>query len=1350
MNNMTHFARKAAASLLALFFSCAAMPAQETATPVEPVEPAYPTLPIFSLRKGYATDVSLMKLVGASTSAIDRSCTLVVADTLDVHFKLNGFSYNRGLGDPFPAGESHILLRLYEVLDKGDSLIARLPFRVDGSTMRTYISEDYERQDSVILSIPPGEYLLEYDGFSDRIVEVPDIQAVDDESGAIAAGASNSEALSCRSSLSLSLECIPLLSDSYVATSWNNVTVLTSRDGGEMSMMTTVTWLDDFGREESVHQVGFTPSHKTLVSLTEYDGHGRVSKRWLPALATPQRVILPGLHTVTYLDAHVRPEDIMPGSSEANLGDGAPYSEVIYDGSPLDRPLMEYGSGEAWRQAGRGILSEHMGNSAGDERLVCHRIEVQASKNDTSFVISSEGLYPDGSLKVVSVTDEDGKETLTFTDRHGREILSRQVMKEGGECQYLDTYSVYDGLDHLLAVIPPALSDRLSIGQSLDPEETERYAYLYLYDSKERVCARKLPGIGWIRMEYDDADRLVFTQDGEQRRRGESTFMLYDIHGRECVTGVCGHDVPTGNMISGFALAEYVGAGGALDGYACSGVTLVSPQVMSAFYYDSHAFVDDFATGLPDSLAMYGTHIPSLIGRRTGSCLHEVSEGISGKKVWGLVRYDGRGRVSHTEMSYPDGGWDTEDVVYDFLGSPVRRHLVHRRGTGSSSMISEDLTYTYDDSERLLEVHHSLNGGTPILLARNTYDELGRLSGTERGSNDALSSTYSYNVRSWLTGIDGSLFKETLHYNELRSDRLGTDRRRFGGDVSSMEWRSGAGTGTRSYDFAYDGLGRLVSADYGEHGDHVVGYGTSYSYDNMGNLLSLSREGDMTSSRKGIVDNLSMTYDGNRLASVSDSAPAPSVTGSADFRDGVSEVVEYTYDRNGNMTSDLNRKVSLISYNRQNRPARMRHAGGTETFTYLPDGTKRGRTVLGKDRSLSRTEYRGNLVCADDTLKYILFDGGLIAMDGASPEYLFFLRDHLGSVRVVARSNGKAVLVNHYYPYGMAYASGRMSGNAEAHPVTGEGGNVIDGDLEIGGGTGGMELARPGASQPYRFLGNELYTSNSLGLYDFSARMYDPALGRFLSVDPMAERYSRVIPYGYCGGNPIRLVDQSGYDWRDKVAGFLIGTATNIIPASSWRDAYNPNDIYDYNAGLQVADNVLKATGGAMVAIGIAAQTFGTSGEVGGLVASTSVVGAPGGLVIAGAGAATVAVGDATALFGSYMMSNVSQNEKDGYLRGKNASSSREARREAMRQEGIPTSQQPTSQSRNASGREYRYEIETSWGKKIKSVQQQTMDSSHPGQQHWEAGDVKMKDGQIRYNKYDRPRLVNSKSKVDY
>ena len=396
----------------------------------------------------------------------------------------------------------------------------------------------------------------------------------------------------------------------------------------------------------------------------------------------------------------------------------------------------------------------------------------------------------------------------------------------------------------------------------------------------------------------------------------------------------------------------------------------------------------------------------------------------------------------------------------------------------------------------------------------------------------------------------------------------------------------------------------------------ITCYGTGYCYDNMGNLLSLSREGDMTSSLKGIVDNLSMTYDGNMLASVSDSAQAPSVTGSADFRDGVSEVVEYTYDRNGNMTSDLNRKVSLISYNRQNRPARMRHAGGTETFTYLPDGTKRGRTVLGKDRSLSRTEYRGNLVCADDTLKYILFDGGLIAMDGASPEYLFFLRDHLGSVRVVARPDGKAVQVNHYYPYGMAFAGGGMSGNAGAHPVEG-GVSVAGGSLEIGGETGGMELARPGASQPYRFLGNELYTSNSLGLYDFSARMYDPALGRFLSVDPMAEGYRHLSPYAYCAGNPAVYVDKDGQVIGRVVVGAVVGAAINggiaLLSGESGREVLGAaarGAIEGGVAGLTFGMSMGTTLAGKIaVSAAVGAATSTASSTVGQLVESGSVDG---------------------------------------------------------------------------------------------------------------------------------------------
>lgn len=78
-----------------------------------------------------------------------------------------------------------------------------------------------------------------------------------------------------------------------------------------------------------------------------------------------------------------------------------------------------------------------------------------------------------------------------------------------------------------------------------------------------------------------------------------------------------------------------------------------------------------------------------------------------------------------------------------------------------------------------------------------------------------------------------------------------------------------------------------------------------------------------------------------------------------------------------------------------------------------------------------------------------------------------------------------------------------------------------------------------------------------------------------------------------------------------------------------------------------------------------------------------------------------------------------------------------------MREEGIPTSQEPKSQSKNESGREYRYAVAQPYGESVeKSVQQQTLDRSHPGVNHWEAGEVK-RGGQ--YNKFGRPRLSNKK-----
>ena len=95
---------------------------------------------------------------------------------------------------------------------------------------------------------------------------------------------------------------------------------------------------------------------------------------------------------------------------------------------------------------------------------------------------------------------------------------------------------------------------------------------------------------------------------------------------------------------------------------------------------------------------------------------------------------------------------------------------------------------------------------------------------------------------------------------------------------------------------------------------------------------------------------------------------------------------------------------------------------------------------------------------------------------------------------------------------------------------------------------------------------------------------------------------------------------------------------------------------------------------------------------------------------------------------------------------------SRAARREAMRQARIPTSQQPISQSKNNSGWEYRYETpQPGGGKGLASVQQQTMDVSHPDQPHWEAGKVKLDDdGNPRMSRHGRPQIRNGKGKAFY
>lgn len=60
-----------------------------------------------------------------------------------------------------------------------------------------------------------------------------------------------------------------------------------------------------------------------------------------------------------------------------------------------------------------------------------------------------------------------------------------------------------------------------------------------------------------------------------------------------------------------------------------------------------------------------------------------------------------------------------------------------------------------------------------------------------------------------------------------------------------------------------------------------------------------------------------------------------------------------------------------------------------------------------------------------------------------------------------------------------------------------------------------------------------------LNLYDLGARWYDPLLGRFTTIDPMAEKYYATSPYAYCGNDPVNFVDPLGEEPTAKEAAYI-------------------------------------------------------------------------------------------------------------------------------------------------------------------------------------------------------------------
>ena len=628
--------------------------------------------------------------------------------------------------------------------------------------------------------------------------------------------------------------------------------------------------------------------------------------------------------------------------------------------------------------------------------------------------------------------------SYTFTDKMGHVVLSRQM--KGSETH--DTYYVYDDKSNLCFVLQPMYQSSANL---------DLYAFQYKYDGRNRCIWKKLPGAGYMEMVYDNADRLVFSQDGNQRAltSGNWTYYKYDGLNRLTEQGTCTNKVTTSGT-----------------------------NVLVQHFYDSYAFRSQAGfnnSNFPDDASGNGK------GALTASVATVLG---SSNKIYTAYYYDIKGRVVKTVQSNPLGGYDVAATVYTFTNKPAT--VTHTHTASGKTTRTEVYTYSYDHADRLLKVEHTL-GGTKITLADYAYDNLGRLQSKSLHGSATNKLTYAYNVRGWLTGISGSKFTQNLYYN------TGTGTAKYNGSISSMTWKAGNESTIRGYKFTYDGLSRLMNATYGE----TAGINTNTNrfsenvtgYDKNGNIKTLQRYGQTAASSYGLIDNLTFTLAGNQLSRVDDAAAASAYNGGFEFKDGVKQANEYTYDSNGNLTKDLNKGISTITYNVLNLPNMVTFSdGSTIAYTYGADGTKL-KTVHKTGSTTTTTDYCGNVVYENGVQKLLLTDEGYVTLSDG--KYHYYLKDHQGNNRVVINQSGTVEETNHYYPFGGVFAS---SGNV----------------------------------QPYKYNGKELDAKKGLNWYDYGARHYDAALGRFTTNDRFAEKYHSMSPYQYGANNPVKNVDVNG------------------------------------------------------------------------------------------------------------------------------------------------------------------------------------------------------------------------------
>ena len=887
------------------------------------------------------------------------------------------------------------------------------------------------------------------------------------------------------------------------------------------SVNRTITYYDGLGRPLQSVQWKGSPAKRDLVTPIAYDAYGREDKKYLPYAATAATSI--GSYKATAIadqnSFYTTPSGttwtapgvvIIPGNNAV--------SKTVFEASPLSRVLEQGAPGSVWQPgtrttlAGRSVLISYGTNNSSTAYTAATGFAVRLYAASVSTVVGSEhlrtlsgtGTYYGANQLYLTITKDENWTGLPATDvklgtteeykdKEGRVVLKRTFVRDAVGVQTLSTYYVYDDRGNLCFVLPPgAVPDGTAL-----PTQTvqDNFCYQYRYDGRNRLIEKKLPGKGWEEMIYNKLDQVVFTADAVQRAALQRSFIKYDGLGHVIMTGIeKGHD-QTRAFIQNIVDTQPILWEGR-DNAGFQGYTNVSnPMNHPQFDVDRVNYYDDYtAPGIPNNQsASYSNKTRGLL---TASKVAVIGTTIF---LWTVNYYDDEGRIAKVWQQHYKGGvvatnsYDETTNTYNFAGGltkSVRRHFV-----AGVEKLNATNRFIYDHMSRLKDTYQKTGDvaattNPEILLSRNNYNEIGQLSSKGLHSTNlttpvfAQTVNYTYNPRGWLKSMSSPLFAEALTY-ELDSTGLIPQ---YNGNISRQKW--GINTSlNKQFIYTYDKQNRLLTALSNDGNDETI------TYNIMGNIVSLQRKSATT-----LVDQLTYSYTGNILGSIAD-ANANAV---ASFQ--LPGTTTYAYNTNGNMTARNNtantaNNLASIVYNHLNLPKTLTAGTASITYAYDANGNKLRKVVTGT--SAINNDYISGIHYEAGVLKFLnTAEGRVVRNSATSYNYEYTLEDHLGNGRVYFEINASnaAVKIQEIDYYGF-----------------------------------GLEINRilPSAKNLYLYNGKEKQEHEKL--FDYGARFYDPVIGRWNVVDPLAEKMRRYSPYNYVFNNPLRFVDSDGMEPTDHI-----------------------------------------------------------------------------------------------------------------------------------------------------------------------------------------------------------------------